>query len=91
MDKANIRAASNEKINELSNIARDFLKTIFQLELEDCFISDKTKLLDLLGCESDEYYYEKIKEHYNINNFDINKAYLIDILSEIDKRKEISV
>ncbi len=49
-EKGNIVFGSSDNIDDYEYIARDFLKKIFDLNYDECFISDESALSDFAPC-----------------------------------------
>lgn len=78
-----IAFVSTVQIESYETIAREFLSKILNMNFDNCFISDESSLWDFHTSESNETYYAKIKEIFNVNVSDIEDAKLGAIFRRI--------
>jgi hypothetical protein len=90
--------ASDDNISDYDNIARDFFNRIFDMDWDDCFVSDESSLSDFAGCGMPEGMVENLNldEYYQAGRaYTVNKImteygievddreYLVDVFEKI--------
>jgi len=78
-----IEYAADRYIRSYDEIARDFSARILDLDYDSCFISDESSLWDFSEPESLDEVFAKIREVYDVDVSDIEKANLVDIFERI--------
>jgi hypothetical protein len=76
-----IEFASQDRVSAHRELAEDFIRRV--LELEWAWISDASTLWDFCGEETNDKYYDKIKEVYGVDVSDIQSAKLCEVLERI--------
>lgn len=78
--------APSDEVEDYDEIARDFLKRIFDINFDECFISDESSLADFAGCGMPEEYDTSeltIEQYYALGKVvmvrTINENYGIDV------------
>jgi hypothetical protein len=78
--------ASSDNVDDYEEIAREFVNTIFELDYDECFISDESTLSDFAGCCVPESLQEEPKtlaEFYAIGKAEmvrlVRNAYGIEV------------
>lgn len=84
-----ISFASTTGIDKYSEISEDFMKKIFDFELADYLITDKSSLYDFTSRDNMELtdIQDKIKEVYDLNVSDIKSGNLLEIFMRIDQKR----
>ena len=59
--------ASTERIDQLADFARRFLKIVFNMDFDAMFISDEATFWNLHDEESNDGCYQRILDHYGID------------------------
>lgn len=71
---------SSTDIDDYEVIARDFLKEVFHLDYDECFISDESSLSDFAGCGVPE---GAVPENCEMQEYyDIGRKYTVDKIME---------
>jgi hypothetical protein len=70
-------------IDQHRALARDFMERIFNLNLDECFISDESSLWDFHGEETNDAYNRRIALIYRVDVSDLEDAKLGKILERI--------
>jgi hypothetical protein len=84
-----IELASTMEVDKLESIASDFFVRIFEMDRDDCLITDESSLWDF-HCEiSNEPFYSKILEVYGIDVSDLEKGNLAQIFQRIMDAKAV--
>ncbi|MGB6776857.1 MAG: hypothetical protein WBD25_21215 [Terriglobales bacterium] len=76
-----IEFASQDRIAAHPQLARDLIRRIF--DIDGAWISDQTTLWDFHTEETNDRFYEKIRDTYGIDVSNIPRANLADILDRI--------
>ncbi|MGB6632239.1 MAG: hypothetical protein WBE52_13450, partial [Terriglobales bacterium] len=76
-----IEFASQDRIAAHPPLARDLIRRIF--DIDGAWISDQTTLWDFHTEETNDRFYEKIRDTYGIDVSNIPRANLADILDRI--------
>ena len=86
-----ITFASTERIEEFARIADDFMEQIFELESGEYVISDESDVLDFteMGSSDTSEIWKRIDEIYGVTSADVRSGRLVDILSEITRRRNL--
>ena len=86
-----ITFASTERIEELAQLANDFMQQIFELEPGDYVISDESDILDFteMGSPDSSEIWKRIGDRYGVTSADVRSGRLVDILSEITRRRNL--
>lgn len=79
--KVPIEFASQERVSKHSELARDLLRRV--LNVEGAWISDESSLWDFHDLETNDELIVKIKEMYGVDVSDIRSARLCEILERI--------
>ena len=79
--KVPIEFAARERVGKHSELAKDFVKRVLDVEL--AWISDESSLSDFQGDETDESLTDKIHRIYGVDVSDISSGNLADILDRI--------
>ena len=76
-------------MDELKELADEFMFVIFDFEAGEYAISDESSLFDFTGLDSDdlESIWGRIEEHYDLEPSVVSSNKLIDILGEIQGRR----
>jgi len=79
--KVPIEFAASERVGKHSELAKDFVKRI--LDVEWAWISDESSLSNFHGDETDESLTDKIRRIYGVDVLDISSGNLADIFDRI--------
>jgi hypothetical protein len=79
--KVPIEFATNERVGQHSELAKDFVKRI--LNVDWAWISDESSLGDFHGDETNETLTDKIRDIYGVDVSDISSGNLADIFDRI--------
>jgi len=79
-----IEFSTTERINKYSELGRDFLRKILDIDYDNVFISDESSLWDFVLEETLDVEFEKIKIVYGVDVSDTN-GNLLEIFSRIGK------
>lgn len=79
--KVPIQFASRTRVDRHSELAKDFIQSIFGLEW--AWISDESSLSDFHEEESDDALVERIRTKYGVDVSDISSGNLADIFDRI--------
>ena len=80
--------ASTVEVDKFESIASDFFARIFDMDRDDCLITDESSLWDFHCEESNEPFYSKILETYRIDVSDVERGNLAKIFQRIMEAKE---
>jgi hypothetical protein len=76
----NIIMCPSTEINKYENICRDFMQTIFHLNIDGCFLSDDSTISDFAGAGMPD---ELIPQNVTLQEFyQIGRKYAIDKIRE---------
>jgi hypothetical protein len=91
IDSGRIVMADTDEVDCYEEIAADFLKQIFNLDVDECFFSDESRLSDFSACAVDDDNAKiigeglSLKEYYaitdNIMVNKINAIYGLDVIA----------
>lgn len=83
--------ASTERIEELAQIATEFMEEIFDLLPGDYIISDESDVRDFTEMASSDTsgIWTRIKNVYGIEQSDVGSGRLVNIFDEISRRRNI--
>lgn len=86
-----ITFASSNRIDELRKVADEFMFEVFEYCAGEYLISDESTLEDFIALESGnvEPIWKCIENCYGIRDKDVSSNKLVDIISEIDNRKNL--
>ena len=76
------------EVDKLESIASDFFERIFEMDRDDCLITDESSLWDFHSEISNEPFYSKILEAYGIDVSDVERGNLAKIFRRITEAKE---
>jgi hypothetical protein len=79
--KVPIKFAARERVSRHSELAKDFIKRI--LEIEWAWISDESSLWDFHGDQTNKALVEKIQRVYGVDVSDLESGNLADIFDRI--------
>jgi hypothetical protein len=71
------------EISRYETIAREYFRRVLDLDYEDCFVSDESRLEDFFGPED---YVQKTQRVYGVDISDIQDGNLVDILKRLQER-----
>ncbi|MGA3328602.1 MAG: hypothetical protein ABSF45_29485 [Terriglobia bacterium] len=81
--KVPIELASTVEVDRLSDIGRDFLAKVLDLNPGECFISDESSLWDFHSQETNDALYERIRNIYGVDVSGVEGANLCAIFRKI--------
>ena len=86
-----ITYASTERVQEFAQLADDFMEQIFELESGEYVISDESDVLDFteMGSSDTSEIWKRIDEIYGVTSADVRSGRLVDILTEITRRRSL--
>jgi len=79
-----IEIAETSILNELEDLAQEFMMNIFDLNLDECLITDESTLSDFSSCNISDMYGNNISYQDLIKLGDDFTIHLIDIMYDID-------
>jgi len=84
-----ITFASSSRVDELREIADEFMFEVFDFSAGEYLISDESSLLDFteMGSADVSSIWQRIEDHYGIRAKDLSSDKLVDIFSEISGRR----
>jgi hypothetical protein len=84
-----ITFASTARVEELAQIASEFMAEIFDLLPGQYAISDESDVRDFteMGSSDTSEIWTRIKEVYGVTNLDVTSGRLVDIFTEIARRR----
>ena len=84
-----ITFASSSRIDELREVADEFMFEIFEFGAGEYLITDESSLLDFteMGSSDVSPIWRRIEDHYGIRAKDVSSDRLIYIFSKIDGRR----
>jgi hypothetical protein len=85
--KMPIELAAKERVDEHSELAKDFIKRV--LDVEWAWISDESSLWDFHGDETNETLTDKIHRAYGVDVSDIPSGNLADIFDRIRDHRAV--
>jgi len=86
-----ITFASTERVEEFAQLADEFMEQIFELESGEYAISDESDVLDFteMGSSDTSEIWKRIGEIYGVSSADVRSGRLVDILTEITRRRNL--
>jgi len=86
-----IEFASTSRIEEIQEIADEFMFEIFDYDAGEYLISDESILSDFteFGTTSMSPIWKRIEDHYGISEKDVTSEKLVDIFLEIQGRRHL--
>jgi len=81
-----IEFAPTYRIEEHPDLARDFFQRIFNLNYDECFVSNESSLWDFHGEETNDSLNEKILLTYGVDISDIESGNLADVFTRLVSR-----
>lgn len=86
-----ITFAASSRVEELRDLADEFMFEIFEFSAGEYLISDESSLLDFTDMESADVsqIWQRIEKHYGIRAEDVSSNNLVDIFSEIYGRRNL--
>jgi len=78
-----VELASTIEVDKFEGFASDFFAKIFDMDRNNCLITDESSLWDFHGEESNDQFYSKIVEAYGIDVSDVAQANLAKIFKRI--------
>ena len=81
-----IEFADSDEIEKYYEISKDFLNKIFEINRDECFISDESSIWDFYFGENKDILFEKIKKTYGVDVKNIEKGNLVKIFQKIEKK-----
>lgn len=86
-----ITFASTERVEEFAHLAGDVMEQIFELESGEYVISDESDILDFtdMGSSDTSAIWKRIREIYGVTSADVRSGRLVDILTEITRRRNL--
>jgi len=85
-----ITFASTAQIEDLQQIANEFMEEIFDLLPGEYLISDESDLCDFteMGSSDTSTIWAGITSHYGIKEFEVGSSRFVDIFTEIARRRK---
>ena len=83
-----VELAPSVEVDKFESIASDFFARIFDMDRDDCLITDESSLWDFHSEESNEPFYSKILEAHGIDVSDVERGNLAKILRRITEARE---
>lgn len=86
-----ITFASTERIEEFGQLANDFMEQVFDFEPGEYLISDESDVLDFteMGSSDTSEIWKRIEEIYGVALSDVRSERLVDIFTEITRRRNL--
>lgn len=86
-----ITFAASSRVEELRDLADEFMFEIFEFSAGEYLIFDESSLLDFTDMESADVsqIWQRIEKHYGIRAEDVSSNNLVDIFSEIYGRRNL--
>ena len=75
--------ASTVEVDKFESIASDFFARIFDMDRDDCLMTDESSLWDFHSEESNEPFYSKILEAYGVDVSGVERGNLATIFRRI--------
>jgi hypothetical protein len=85
--KVPVTVASTERVSRLEGLANDFLRRIFELDPENCLLTDESSLFDFTFGHSLEPVFAKIQLEFGVDASAIERANVADILERIAAKR----
>ena len=79
-----IEITETSRLDELEDLAQEFMMNIFDLNLDECLITDESTLSDFSSCNISDMYGNNISYQDLIKLGDDFTIHLIDIMYDID-------
>jgi hypothetical protein len=87
--KVPLQFAASDVIDRYAAIARDFLKQIFDVDYDRCFISDRSSMWDFYWAGDDDALFQRIQNIYNVDVSRIPDGNLVRICAMIAVQKAV--
>lgn len=86
-----ITFASTERIEEFAKLVDDFMEQVFDFEPGEYLITDESDLLDFteMGSSDTSEIWKRIEEIYGVALADVGSARLVNIFTEITRRRNL--
>jgi len=86
-----ITFASTQRVAEFAQLADEFMEQIFELESGEYVISDESDVRDFteMGSSDSVAIWKRIGEIYGVAGADVRSGRLVDILTEISRRRNL--
>jgi hypothetical protein len=86
-----ITFASTARIEGFTLLANDFMEEIFDLQRGEYLISDESDVLDFteMGSSDTSEVWKRIKEIYGVELPDVGSGKLVNIFTEIARRRKL--
>ena len=86
-----ITFASTERVEEFAQLIGEFMEQIFEFESGEYAISDESDVLDFteMGSSDTSAIWNRMEEVYGVVRADVRSGRLVDILTEISRRRNL--
>ena len=80
--------ASTVEVDKFESIASEFFARIFDMDRDDCLITDESSLWDFHSEETNEPFYSRILQAYGIDVSDVETGNLAKIFQRIAEARQ---
>ena len=86
-----ITFASTERIEDFTRLADDFMEQVFEIESGEYLITDESDVLDFteMGSSDTSEIWKRIEGIYGVALADVGSGRLVDIFTEIARRRNL--